>query len=187
MSNNWFQQIFGKKQPIQVHEVLHRSAGYIERYNSWKEMVDQQKIWNVLYHDIKAHLTATGGTGNVLYTAYKGSHALAVFNSAQEEIDHWKFRLDYLFEKAKVLGYRAQNNTLHMEEQKEDVITRELYYLKPPIAFEKPKDQYWGNLKLELRLKNNQMDYLKIQTTYYNDFNFLQPRSFPELIDQLFL
>jgi hypothetical protein len=183
---NWIQQLFNKKQPVKVNEVLKRSSQYQDKYDKWANDFIHQSKWRDYYIAIKNGVEQPSNAGNVLYSTYNGSHALALFDPHKESAEYWKYRLDWLKRQAQAIGYRIQNENRYIEEVHNEVVTREMYYLKPPIAFEPPIDQLWGNLRLELKVKGLEVDYLKIQTTFYTDYNYKKPGEFTELIDRLF-
>lgn len=63
------------------------------------------------------------------------------------------------------------------------------YYLKPSVKLQKGirAEQLFGNVTIELKVKQGRARQLSAVTSYYNDVNFLEVRAFEEWINVVFL
>lgn len=172
-------------QPV-VHEVLERDADTTAAYTRWKAslarrrmlnwLADQYAIYLVCPSDIDAALGFLDGPssrGMVIHFAHT--------NYSRAEVTHL---FDYFKERVQTLNYKSQVSDLRTYARAHWVETTERHYLKPRLDFddEGRMNQQFGNILIELELRNDRVHNLRFRATSYRDRNYLPPADFRELM-----
>ena len=196
MSDFWeyFKNLFNKEEksspsnPL-IHEVIERSDKEKEDYERWVNtlvrrrlqawLADQYAIFRVLPADIDEaldFLDTPSSKGFVIYF-YQTQYSL-------RDVTHF---LDFLKDKVKTLEYRIQVSDRRTYTKNSVVETVERHYLKPrPGALDAPKlNQRYGNISIEMTLRNEQPYHLKLRATTYQDSQFKKGEDFKELMQAL--
>ncbi len=100
------------------------------------------------------------------------------------EITHF---FDYLRDRILSLEYRPQISDRRIFPRDHWVETQERHYLKPrnnPADF-RNQEQRFGNIMLELELRDGRPWNLRLRATVYVDANYREARSFAELMEAL--
>ncbi len=94
------------------------------------------------------------------------------------------YLLDYLKEKVLVLHYKVQLSDTRTYTKNDWVETVERHYLKPRATFEagSKTNQRFGNVTIELMLRNDLPHQLKFQATTYSDHLFAKADDFKDLM-----
>lgn len=169
-----------------IHELIERTAEEKAAYEAWKFslagrrlinwLADQYAIWQVLPGDIEEtidFLDTPSSKGFVIHfhkTEYNRQEATHFF--------------DYLKERVLSQHYKPQISDTRTWSQDTWVETVERHYLKPkPSRTANSKfDQQFGNITIELSLRNDKVFNLKFRATSYNDHLYQQASDFKELM-----
>ena len=168
-------------------------AGLIERseeeradFARWKEtlvskrmlnwLADQYAIYRVLPHDIDEaldFLDTPSSKGFVIH-----------FHKTQYSRRECAHLLDLLKERVRAVNYMPQLSDTRTFSRGEWVETVERHYLKPRPKFEgeAPFSQGFGNVLIELVLRNDAPYHLKFSATAYNDRLYKEADDFQELM-----
>ena len=173
-----------------IHELIERSEQEQADYERWKKtlvrrrlqgwLADQYAIYSVLPDDIDEaldFLDTPSSKGFVIY-----------FHKTQYSLRDATHFCDFLRERVLSLNYRTQISDTRTYQKAGWVETSERHYLKPrPERLEeqgKMRQQY-GNITIELILRDERPFNLKMQATHYRDFQFEEPWDFKELMQHL--
>ena len=195
---NYFKNLFDKagesspSQPL-IHEMIVRSDEEREDYAHWKKTLvcrrledwinNQYAIYRVTPRDIDEaidFLDTPSSKGFVIHfskTRYSRRDATHFF--------------DFLKEQVLALEYRSQISDLRTYNRPDWVETIERHYLKPgPRIRKEPQEdgrflQKYGNITIELELRNEQVFNLRFRATSYQDSLFKEAREFEELIQRI--
>ncbi len=172
-----------------IHELLLRDERVQEDYNKWKQSLvlrrllnwlgDQYAIYCVLPQDIDQgldFLQTPSSQGFVIY-----------FNRTNYSLRETSHFLDYLKERVLTLDYKSQLSDVKTYMRTEQVETTERHYLKPRPKFDESGRmlQQFGNVLIELVIRNEKPYQLRFQATTYRDHNYLPPAAFRDLMQRL--
>lgn len=172
-------------QPL-IHESIERTAKEKIAFDTWKNssacrriinwLNDQYNLWQVLPDDTDKSLI-------FLNTPSSKGFALLLHKTAYDrQIATHLF--DYLKEKVQTLNYKLQLSDTRTWSENNAVQTVERYYLKPR-TFRNPDakiNQLYGNVMIELLLKDNLPHNLKFRATNYNDRLYAEADDFKGLM-----
>lgn len=174
--------------PIQpaIHELIQRSEEELADYERWKNtfvlrrmldwLSDQYAIYQVAPRDIDEaldFLDTPSSQGFVIHfhqTQY-----------SKREVTHL---FDYLKERVKTLPYRTQISDTRTYNRNHWVETIEKHYLKPRVDYVEGEkmDQQFGNILIELEIRNDKAYNLRFRATHYQDRLYETPAPFRELM-----
>lgn len=102
-------------------------------------------------------------------------------------ISNWLYPAEFFKDIGLSWGYKLYSS----EERKRKKEKKGLYfrhYLKPPVRnmLEKPIEQLFGNITVELKLRQSGPQSLKLQVQHYNDRNYKEPRDIQEFYYSIF-
>lgn len=175
-------------QPV-VHEMIKRSPAEREDYLQWREglirrrlidwLRDQYAIFQVLPDDIDEaldFLNTPSSKGFVVHF-YKT-------NYSRREVIHF---FDYLKEQVLALNYRTQISDSRTYNKPDWVETTERHYLKPRPNFEagKKSKQAFGNVMIEVEIRDDKVRNLRFRATVYKDHQFEEAEDFKDLMQAL--
>lgn len=172
-----------------IHEVIERSDEERVQYEQWqgslvkRRLVDwldnQYAIYRVTPHDIDEAM-------DFLNTPSAKGFVIHFFktNYNRQEVTHF---FDFLKDQMKALDYKVQISDTRTYNRKDWVETVERHYLKPRPQFEKGKkiDQRFGNVTIELVMRNDQVYQLKLQATSYRDHLYREAEEFRDLMQAI--
>jgi hypothetical protein len=187
---SWFdkisKKIFSSDDQVNIHEVLHRTPGFIDHYKKW--MVEEQltslkhdvlRSWDPNERDEESPVDMTVFTsdyanGFVIYPIYKDSRIPLAF------------LMEFIKDQLINISYDIAHADRKMNENQAYVEILEKYYLKPPRSSSMPKDQLYGNVIIEL-LKHDQEEIrLQFLVNIYSDRLYSRARDFSELLSVIF-
>ena len=195
---NFWQRLFKLQNAVEnsspsvpaIHELIQRSAEEEAAYTAWKEsyILRQMRQWVREEFDFfsqKGHSRKGGGVDFLKIPASNGF--IAHFGQTNYSRQEATFFLDYLKERVKTLNYRTQISDTRTYSRRDWVETVERHYLKPRLDLVEGEkmDQQFGNITIELEIRNEVVNHLRLRATYYQDFNFLPAQEFSELMKVL--
>lgn len=172
-----------------VHEVIVRDEVQLADYETWKNTLvkrrlvdwlnDQHAIFKVLPDDIDEAL-------DFLDTPSSKGFVIHFYKTRYTKREATYF-FDYLKEQVRNLGYRLQVGDIRTYNRPNWVETVERYYLKPPPDFQSKEkfNQRFGNITIELLLKNDAVFNLRFRATTYNDHLFKEADEFHDLMQMV--
>jgi hypothetical protein len=172
-----------------IHEMIERSEEERQQYEHWlgslvkRRLVDwldnQYAIYRVSPDDIDEAM-------DFLHTPSSKGFVIHFHktNYNRQEITHF---FDFLKDQMKGLNYKVQISDTRTYNQKNWVETVERHYLKPRPRFEAGKkiDQRFGNVTIELVLRNDRVYQLKLQATSYRDHLYQEAEEFRDLMQAI--
>jgi len=199
MTDPWkyFKELFRKaessspSQPL-IHELIERTPEELADYDHWKStlvcrrlrdwLADQYAIFRVEPENIDEGM-------DFLNTPSSKGFAIHFFKTRYSRRDATHF-FDFLKEKVKELGYRTQISDSRSYQRANWVERIDRHYLKPPASFSHHAatgrfEQRYGNITVELELRNDQVHNLRFRATAYRDHLFEDAEEFKDLIQQL--
>ena len=181
-------QVGGESSPSNpaIHEVIARSEEEKADFTRWKETIvckrlvnwlgDQYALYRVLPGDVDeaiGFLNTPSSKGFVIH-----------FSQTQYSLRDATHLLDLLCERVRVLRYSPQVSDRRTFSRGDWVETVERHYLKPRTDFRKdgPFEQRFGNVMIELVLRNEQPHHLKFSATSYTDSKYREAEDFQALM-----
>lgn len=180
-------------QPL-IHELIERSPEERADFEHWKNtlvcrrlldwLFNQYAIYRALPKDIDEAL-------DFLDTASSKGFVIHFFKTRYSHRDA-TFLFDHLKERVRELGYRAQISDTRTYNRPDWVETLERHYLKP--RFHLPEEgaplpskinQKFGNITIELELRDERVHNLRFRATSYNDHLYEKPEGFETMMQQL--
>lgn len=174
-----------------IHEMIERSEAEREDYARWKETLvcrrlidwlsDQYAIFKVLPDDVDEAM-------DFLHTPSSKGFVIHFHKTRYSRRDV-TFLLDYLKERVLALDYKTQISDTRTYNRDNWVETIERHYLKPKPDFmrEGKFNQKYGNVTIDMSLRNDQPFRLKLQATIYKDHMFKEADAFQDLMQAILL
>lgn len=168
-----------------VHELIERSEAELTDYNRWKKTLGSKRLLNWL---VDQYAVFKGGgrqdqAMGFLNTPSSKGFVIYFYQTqySHEEITHF---FHYLKERVQGLNYRSDISDRRVFSRKDWVETIERHYLKPRARYEEAGaiNQGFGNVMIELELRNDQPHNLRLRANVYNDAMFAEAGSFGALI-----
>jgi len=174
-----------------IHELIERTDTDKEDYEHWKKTLVKRRLINWLNSQHIAYLINPNDIDESIdflnLTSSKGFvvHFQKMGYTKAEGIHFF----DYLKERVLTLGYRSYVSDFRTYQKKDWIETTQRHYLKPRPNFLKEKNekfnQAYGNINIELILRNEKLIQLKFSATSYNDRKFEDADEFNDLMQEL--
>lgn len=169
-----------------IHELITRSEEEKADFEVWKNTLiarrlldwlsDQYAIYRVAPEDVEEAI-------NFLNTPSSKGFAIQ-FHQTKYSKRHVQHLFDWLKEKVQNLNYRSDISDTRTYKKGQWLETTNRHYLKPRTDFttkEKFKQGY-GNITIELVLRDDQVHHLKLIATRYSDRLYEDAADFKELM-----
>lgn len=192
---NYFKNLFDKaeesspSQPL-IHEMISRTEAERKDYDYWKNTLVCRRLMDWVNDQYAVYRVAPGDTDEAvdfLDTPSSKGFVIHFHNTRYSKRDVTHF-FDFLKEQVLALEYRSQISDLRTYNRSGWVETIERHYLKPgPRIRKEPQDdgrflQKYGNIMIELELRNDQVFNLRFRATSYKDSLFKEAQKFEELM-----
>lgn len=175
-------------QPI-FREQLVRSTAEKEAYGNWEGNLANRRIIGFLAEGYATYQSSPDNVDRALtFLNTPSSKGFAIhFSQTDYTLQDAKHLLDLLKQKVQNLNYRSQHADSRTWSEKDWVQTVERYYLKPRQAWAEDRkiDQAYGNITIELTLRNDKPHLLTFRATSYSDRLYAQPSDFHELMQAM--
>lgn len=170
-----------------IHELIVRSPEEIVDFERWKHTHNSRRLLDWLCNQFAFHQEGRPTDNTLGFLNNKSSKGFIIYlqelNYTRSEIIHF---FDYLKERVQKFNYRSDISDRRIFSRKEWVETQERHYLKPRINFDnKPIRQLFGNITIELEMRNDVVHNLRLRATVYNDSMFDEAGSFRALMAAL--
>ncbi|MCB0706117.1 MAG: hypothetical protein KDC34_12430 [Saprospiraceae bacterium] len=193
MSNPWqyFKSLFKASEESSpsnpfLHELIIRSEAEKADYEKWKDQLVRQRLSSWLQDQyILFRLEPERIDESIDFLHAPSSKGFAIhFSKMGYALRESRHFLDFLKEQVRGIGYRNQISDTRTYQKGEWVETIERHYLKPKPDFNTPGKfkQVFGNIRIELKLRDEQPFLLTFSATTYNDSLFDPPKEFDELM-----
>lgn len=175
-----------KKNVVLTNQVLKRSKQEFDSYEDWHASDVSKEILDKIFRAY--HLKKTDIKDPIPIALFQSDKAngFAIANCSSLLDSDYKMLLEHFKKQVLSAGYRQSGSNRKVTAEQDRVLTKEMYYLKPPIQMESPIDQRYGNISLELILHDDKPHYLKIMASVYSDRLYSDPQSFSDLVERLF-
>lgn len=174
-----------------VHEVIERSEEQLADYEHWKNSLAARRLIDWLKNEYFTYLTSPKNIDRSIdflnSTSKKGF--VIHFSRMQYRLEEITFLFDYLKEKVKELPYRTYVSDTRIYPKNDFVETIHRHYLKPSLKLKvagQKAGQAFGNITIEMLLKNDQIVDLKFSATTYRDHQFEEAGDFNDLMKEIF-
>lgn len=175
-----------------IHEVIKRSEEQLANYEQWKDSLAARRLIDWLKNEYFTYLTSPKNIDRSIdflnSTSKKGF--VIHFSNMEYRLEEVTFLFDYLKEKVKELPYRTYVSDTRTYPKNDFVETIHRHYLKPSLKLKaagQKAGQAFGNITIEMLLKNDQIVDLKFSATTYRDHQFKEAGDFNDLMRELFV
>jgi hypothetical protein len=169
-----------------IHEVIERSEEEKADFARWKETIVCKRLVNWLGDQYALHRVLPGDVDEGIdFLNTPSSKGFVIhFSQTQYSLRDATHLLDLLCERVRVLRYSLQVSDRRTFSRDDWVETVERHYLKPRTDFSKegPFGQRFGNVMIELVLRDEQPYHLKFSATSYTDSKYREAEDFQELM-----
>lgn len=174
-----------------VHEMIERDPEELADYERWKKTLARRRLFDWLLDQYVQFRAGAATDHSVSFLDTPSSKGFVVHfndtNYGRREINHF---FHYLKERILELNYRTQISDRRVFSRKDWVETQERHYLKPRTRHQRlagpPErgalDQKFGNITVELELRNDLPWNLRLRATTYQDALYNAPESFRALM-----
>ena len=193
--DNLFQNLFAKQEDknstgeVLVREMIKRNKVFLQEYEAWKEAELYKGMLEHLLENYR--LRDADPTANVNFYLLKTNTASGFYCRAESpwNTKDYSFLIQLFIERLKRLEYHVNNSKREAKEEKGELKTEELFYLKPGLKFRRklPYNQLFGNIVFEHKINGEETELLKMVVSTYSDRNFKEPYLFEDLMTELFL
>ncbi|RME92313.1 MAG: hypothetical protein D6772_17050 [Bacteroidetes bacterium] len=172
-----------------IHELLKRTADEQADYTHWKNSFVARRLLDWLGDQYAIFLHQPADTDIAIdFLDTPSSKGFVIhFHQTNYSRREATYLFDLFKEKVAQLNYRVQLSDTRTFARKHWVETIEKHYLKPRHTYVEgePLDQQFGNVMIELELRDDQVNNLRFRATHYSDRNYQEPQSFRELMQVL--
>ncbi len=171
------------------NEVLERSDEEKAAYENWKDSLPCRRLFDLLAAQYAIYQSNPAGVDPAVTFLQSGSSNgfalhLDLLDFTRQDASHF---LDLLREKMLVMTYRPQLSNVRTWSEKDWVQAVERHFLQPKKIWEEGKvtDQFFGNVTIELTLRNDRPHLLTFRATAYADRLYAPARNFHELMQAI--
>jgi hypothetical protein len=173
-----------------VHEMLKRDDDELADYERWKQTLSRRRLLDWLI-DQYATFRAQGRTdGSVSFLDTPSSKGFVIhIHETQYRLDEIRHFFYFLKERILELNYRTQISDRRVFSRNDWVETQERHYLKPRTRKQRAAapergglQQKFGNITVELELRNDEPHNLRLRATTYQDALYADAESFGALM-----
>jgi len=173
-----------------VHEMIERSEEDLKNYEDWKDSLSQRRLMDWLNGEYITYLTSPDNVDqSISFLNTPSSKGFVIlFHKTNYNIDEITFLFDFLKEKVLTLPYRTYVSDYRSYMKNDNVETVQRHYLKPSLKLKvagEKAGQAYGNITIELLLRNKKVMNLKFSATSYRDHLFKDANDFDELMRKI--
>lgn len=170
-----------------IHELIERTPEEIADYDRWDRTAGSRRLLDWLTEQYTASRNGGPQDEAMGFLDTNSSKGFVIYvtktNYSREEMTHF---FDFLKAKVLTLNYRPAISDRRIFPRRDWVETQERHYLKPIVDLTSPPvDQGFGNIMIELELRNDVPHNLRLRATVYNDSMYREAGSFRGLVEFL--
>lgn len=174
---------------VLVREMIQRNQIFKRDYQKWKSRDMQEGI--IEHVGENRMLRIANPEANVNYYRYTHHLSNGFYFHGEEPwtSNDYQFFIQHIIELLEAEEYHLKNATKEVVEENGQLKTVEHFYLKPKLKFrhERPYQQLFGNIEIEHRMLEDRTNLVKLMAHVYHDRNFLEPLSFEDLMQKIWL
>lgn len=191
MKNSWWEKV--KKiisnddgsnqisQPL-FSGTLERDAKYLAAYENWKNSVQKKSRLNYIQQQMVADNCHEG----VQFLNIPQSAGIIFFcKKCHLDTKEAHFLMDWWRDQILPLEYFSYLSDTRSFHRHDCIETIDRHYLKPILKEVTKPVQRFGNITIELKIRNDEATTLALKANYYQGRNYPKPRPFDELLKQL--
>ena len=172
-----------------IREALERSTEEKEAFENWKGTLACRRIIGTLAEGYAMYQSMPESVDRALtFLDTPSSKGFAIhfpqMDCSRQDASHL---LDLFLEKVRLFNYRLQHSDTRTWSEKDWAQTVDRYYLKPRQSWAEGQkiDQLFGNITIELALRNDQPHLLTFRATSYADRLYAEAADFHELMQAI--
>lgn len=177
-------------QPV-IHEMINRNEEELINYEKWKDSLSARRLLDWLQQQHVEYLINPKNVDRsmvFLNTASSKGFALYFEKKLASKQDYF-FLFDYLKEKMLSLQYISYVSDTRTYNRSNWVESIHRHYVKPSIRLKSKEEgkvrQAYGNVNIELVLRDDKVHQLKFNATSYNDRIYETASPFSDLMQTL--
>ncbi len=184
---DWFKNAENSSpnQPF-LHEVIVRSADQTTDYENWKRTLVKRRLLDWLHDQYSVFRIAPADIDEGIdFLNTPSSKGFVIhFNKTNYSLRDVTHLLDFFKERVLTMEYHPQLSDTRTFQRKDWVETVERYYLKPKPQWQTEGKfrQLFGNILIEMVLRDDRPWQLKLSATVYNDHKFEAADNFESLL-----
>lgn len=168
-----------------LKESIKRTDFFMLEYEHWFKAGMQKGIQEYLF-ELRG-IRNEEPNSNVNYYIHKSKLSNGFYFYLEEPWagKDYSFFVQYIIEKLKNEGYYINNSLREAKEQGDVLYTVEEFFLKPSLRYrrELPFEQLYGNVHLELKSQNGEVQMVKVVVNSYSDRNFKEAITYEKFLD----
>lgn len=172
-----------------LHEVIVRDEDFKKEFEAWKASLACRRLMDWLWHQYAMWASLPDELErNIDFLDTPSSKGFAIHYAGEQlTARQCRFFMDFLREKVLELSYRQTLADRRVYMVNKEVETLERYHLKPrqKRTAENLINQGFGNITVELVLRNDKPHQLRFRATSYNDRLYAKADAFKELFQGL--
>jgi len=173
-----------------IHEVIERTPQQLIEYENWKSTLSSRRMIDWLYNEYITFLSNPKNIDpSVDFLNTTSSKGFVIhFSKTNYRLDEITYLFDFLKEKVQQLPYRSYVSDTRTYPKNNFVETIHRHYLKPSLKNKiagKKANQRFGNINIELNLRNDKVRNLKFSATSYRDHLFEEADDFENLMREV--
>lgn len=170
-----------------IHELIERSPEEVTDYERWERTAGSRRLLDWLAEQYAVFLSSGPQDEAMAFLNTNSSKGFVIYitktNYTREEMTHF---FDFLKAKVLTLNYRSAISDRRIFPRRDWVETQERHYLKPIVDLTNPPvNQGFGNIMIELELRNDVPHNLRLRATVYVDSMYRDAGNFGGLVDFL--
>ncbi len=177
-------------QPV-VKSAIKRSVEEQVDFDQWKKTLSKRRLIDWVNAAYVNYLVDPKSVDTALdFLSMRASRGFVVhFHKTQYPIRDVIHFFDYLKERVLTLGYRTYTSDSRTYNRSNFVEAIQRHYLKPSINFGRAQgekvNQRFGNITIEVLLRNDKVYNLKFSATAYSDHKYEEADEFGDLMKEL--
>ena len=170
-----------------IHELIERSEKQKADYEYWKNTLPSRRMMDWLNSEYITYLTTPENIDKSIdFLNTPSSKGFVIhFSRTQYRVEEITHLFDFLKEKVQTLPYRSYVSDTKTYPKNNFVETIQRHYLKPSLKLKsqgQKAKQAFGNISIELLLRNDKVVNLKFSATSYRDHQFEEADDFNGLM-----
>ncbi len=167
-------------------KVLTRSDDFEAQYNNWKSNGDAALMLKLLRATIEGSTGSEESSPGFDFYNLPGAKGFSVYGLSATDPGNYRFLMDLFKERLLEMDYRLYSSTIEQKTKIDLPHTAECHYLKPAArSTDKPMEQLYGNVLIELEIPDGRVKQLKLLATHYTGYDYRPVRDFDELMVNL--
>ncbi|PHI18828.1 hypothetical protein CEQ90_15870 [Lewinellaceae bacterium SD302] len=171
-----------------VHEMIERGPEESADFDRWKNTLAKRRLIDWLMDQYAVYLSDGRQDRSIDFLDTPSSKGFVIHfhetNYTKAEVTHF---FHYLKERVQSLEYRLQISDRRIFSRSGWVETQERHYLKPRNKYAEGEaiNQRFGNITIELELRDDQVRNLRLRATIYKDALYREGENFGALMSAL--